>query len=155
MSNDSILIIDDSKASLSFLENLFLRAGYTVYKAHDDQEGWELLKSQSVSLIFSDLEMPVMNGVELCRRVKESKSLKETYFILFTTHKKLDDKVEGLTSGADDYIVKTTKKEEILARVKAGIRVRNLQQELKNTQSQMYQQEKNGFHWAACRRSRT
>ncbi|MBU0482060.1 MAG: response regulator [Proteobacteria bacterium] len=143
MNNGSILILDDSRSVLSFLENLFTAAGYRVHTAINGREGWDFLqKNKNIDLVFSDLEMPVMNGLELCRLVKGDSALKGVYFIIYTTHKALNEKVEGLTIGADDYIEKTTRPEEILARIKAGMRVRLLQDELKNAHRRIYQHEK-------------
>ncbi|MBU0675083.1 MAG: response regulator [Proteobacteria bacterium] len=142
MSDGSILIIDDSKSVLVFLKELIARHGYTVLSAQNGKEGWDLIQVNAVDLIFSDLEMPLLDGVELCKKVKGHPSYKEIYFIIFSTHKELNEKVYGLTSGADDYIEKNTHPDEILARINSGIRIRNLQKDLQQTRTHLYQQEK-------------
>ncbi len=142
MSNGEILIVDDSRSVLSFLSTQLKAASYSISTAENGQEAWELVEKGNIDLILSDLEMPVMDGFELCHLIKQHEEYRHMYFILLSTRKTIEDKVKGLSVGADDYIVKSTPKEELLARINAGMRVRRLQQELKQTQSYIYQQEK-------------
>ena len=73
-----------------------------------------------------------MNGVELCNIIKKKDDTKLIYFILLTGRTSLKDRVEGLDIGADDYLVKPIENQELLARIRAGLRIHNLQNELKN-----------------------
>jgi len=102
----------------------------------------DLIRSKSVDLVISDLEMPIMNGLELCELVKSHESYKHIYFIMLSTVNDIGTKVKGLTQGADDYIIKKTAEQEVLARVRAGMRVRHLQNELKQTYMRTYENEK-------------
>ena len=76
--------------------------------------------------------MPRLNGIELCDTIKQNEEWKLIYFILLTGRTSLKDRVEGLDTGADDYLVKPIDNQELLARIRAGLRIYNLQNELKN-----------------------
>jgi sigma-B regulation protein RsbU (phosphoserine phosphatase) len=76
--------------------------------------------------------MPKMNGVELCNNIKTREEYKLIYFILLTARTSLKDRVEGLDTGADDYLVKPIDNQELVARIRSGLRIHNLQNELKN-----------------------
>ena len=76
--------------------------------------------------------MPIMDGLELCRIVKSDENFKLIYFIILTARASLKDRVTGLDVGADDFMVKPVQNQEILARIRSGIRIHNLQNELKS-----------------------
>jgi sigma-B regulation protein RsbU (phosphoserine phosphatase) len=76
--------------------------------------------------------MPKLNGIELCNIIKNKEEYKLIYFILLTARTSLRDRVEGLDTGADDYLVKPIDNQELVARIRAGLRIHNLQNELKS-----------------------
>lgn len=90
---------------------------YAVDIAYDGNEGFDLAATEDYDLIILDLLLPGMNGVELCRRLRERK--KHTPILMLTAKGQVGDKVEGLNAGADDYLVKPFAFEELLARIKA------------------------------------
>lgn len=138
----TILIVDDSKSVRIFLSNLLSKVGYTLFIAEDGQQAWEVVQSEKVDIIISDLEMPAPDGLEFCKLVKEHPEYSRIYFILFSTWESTDCKVKGLEFGADDYIGKSTSETELLARVKAGIRIRALEREVEKKRVMIFQNEK-------------
>jgi len=137
-----ILLVDDSRSVRGQIGELLRIAGYTVILAEDGQEGLEWLREHEVDLIISDLEMPRLNGFELCKAVKSDQRLSNIYFILLTGRTEITSRVIGLDTGADDYIVKTTHQDEFIARVRAGLRVRSLERKLQRAQAHLFHAEK-------------
>lgn len=111
----TILIVDDS-ASIRQVVALTLRgAGYEVIEAHDGQDALSKLTGQRVHLIISDVNMPVMNGIELLKQVKAHSTYKFTPVIMLTTESSDSMKEEGRAAGAKAWMVKPFKPEQILA----------------------------------------
>lgn len=138
----SILIVDDSKSVRFFLAKLLSKAGYTLFLAEDGQQGWEIVQRETIDIIISDLVMPEPDGFELCKLVKEHPDYNSTYFILLSTRESTNCKVKGLEIGADDYMGKSISESELLARVKAGLRIRTLERELEKKRVMIFQNEK-------------
>lgn len=110
MSNESniILTVDDDPAILTFLEIHLSTEGYTTAKAGTGQEALDILEKDTgkIKAILSDVEMPELNGYELCQKVRENESLKSLPFIFISAHTELDEKLKGYSAGGDDYISK-------------------------------------------------
>lgn len=121
-----ILIVDDSDISLELLQKTLLDAGHSVDTASNGEEALEWARKGVHRLIISDWEMPGMNGLELCRKVR-ALSTTYVYFILVTSHNTSADIVTGLSAGADDFISKPFNPPELLVRVRAGERVLSLE----------------------------
>ena len=139
---ERILIVDDSKSVRHFLLNLLDKAGYALVTAENGQLGWETVQRENIDIIISDLEMPEVNGFEFCKLVKEHPEYRSIYFILLSTREGVSDKVHGLEIGADDYMGKSISESELLARVRAGLRIRTLERELDRGKVQILQNEK-------------
>ncbi|HED08914.1 MAG TPA: response regulator [Ignavibacteria bacterium] len=131
MNINKILVVEDEKDTLFILEKLFLKNNYEVYTATSGQEALEILKKNIPDVIVADWTMPIMDGIELCDIVKRDEKYKLIYFILLTARASLKDRVAGLDKGADDFLVKPVQNQEIMARIRSGIRIHNLQNELK------------------------
>ena len=127
---DTILVVDDGELIREMVTSILLEEEFNVFSASDGQEGLSKAREVMPDLIISDMEMPVMDGLEFCRKVKEDETLKEIFFMVFTSDKDVEKKIESLSIGADDYIQKTFTEEELLAKVKANLRIRKLQTEL-------------------------
>ena len=125
-----ILIVDDDAVSLHLLADRLKAAGHEVALASDGNEAFDLCRKLRVDLVIADWIMPGMDGLELCRILKADPSLRQMYFILLTARESLSDRVRALDSGADEYLIKPCADEEILARVRAGLRIHRLQEEL-------------------------
>ncbi len=138
----TVLIVDDSKSVRVLLCHLLDKSGYTLLTAENGLQGWETVQREKIDIILSDLEMPEINGFEFCKLVKEHPEYRNIYFILISTRESTGDKVQGLDIGADDYMGKSISEPELLARVKAGLRIRTLQGELDRKKVQILQNEK-------------
>lgn len=115
----TILIADDDQDILRLLEIQLTSEGYNVIKATDGMQALKLACSEKISLAVLDIMMPNMDGIEVCRRIRE----KSNCPIMFLSAKSKDiDKVVGLSIGADDYLEKPFSMDEFIARVKAHLR---------------------------------
>jgi DNA-binding response OmpR family regulator len=103
-----ILTVDDEPEILAFLEIHLATAGYSIIKATTGKEALNILEQDSdkIKAIISDVEMPEMNGYELCEKVRENDKLKSLPFIFVSSHTELDDKLKGYAVGGDEYITK-------------------------------------------------
>jgi two-component system cell cycle response regulator len=134
MSN-SVLIIDDSDAVreliITTLESFDLFSRY--YEAEDGLEGFKKLLSSPVDIILCDLEMPRIDGFKFLSMMKSRPDLQDTPVILLTGREDRELKIKGLEQGASDYITKPFDVEELVARVKVHLKIKNLQDDLKRT----------------------
>lgn len=130
----TLLFTDDNRDMRNFVYDI-LSAKYNVLLAVHGQQGYEIASQHKIDLILSDLMMPVMTGVEFCRKVRDTADLSAVPFVLLTAKTDFDSKVEGLEQGADDYLSKPFSEVELLARIKNLLRIRGqhlrLQQELR------------------------
>jgi sigma-B regulation protein RsbU (phosphoserine phosphatase) len=126
-----ILIADDDDVSRLELAALLTRHGHEVVAVADGTEAWEVLQGEDPPrLVVLDWLMDEMDGVEVCRRLRERPGLRNVYVILLTS---LGDKkhlLAGLQAGANDYVTKPFDREELLARVRVGAQMVALQAEL-------------------------
>lgn len=131
MASDKILIVEDEKDTRFILEKLLSKNNYDAVTATNGAEALELLKTIQPKVILADWTMPVMDGIELCNEVKKVEAFKTIYFIILTARASLKDRVTGLDVGADDFLIKPIENQELLARIRSGIRIHNLQNEIK------------------------
>lgn len=122
-----ILVIDDDEILCEMLEHALMQAGYEVETATNGSEGLEILRRGDCRLVISDWEMPVMDGIELCRHIRGGEFPSYIYAILLTSHESIDETVKGLAAGADDFIKKPFNPAELVLRVRAGERVLSLE----------------------------
>lgn len=124
-----ILIADDDRIGRELLAYRLDRAGYHVIVTRDGEGALdELRKPDAPRVAILDWLMPGADGPTICRRMREIS--KSVYLILLTSRDRKEDVVEGLESGADDYLVKPFQTEELLARVKVGLRIIGMQRAL-------------------------
>ncbi|MGK9477093.1 response regulator [Melioribacter sp. OK-6-Me] len=131
---DKILVVEDEKDTRFILEKLLTRNNYEVATAINGEDALEILKNFSPKVILADWTMPVLDGLSLCNILKADEKLKTIYFIILTARSSLKDRIMGLDIGADDFLVKPVENQELLARIRSGIRIYNLQNELKNAE---------------------
>lgn len=132
MEKDKILLVEDEKDTRFILERLLTKNNYEVLSAKDGSEALKLLENYQPKAILADWTMPVMDGIELCKILKKDEKYKTIYFIVLTARASLKDRITGLDIGADDFLVKPIENQELLARIRSGVRIFNLQSELKN-----------------------
>lgn len=118
-----IIIIEDELSIQKLLTYDLQQAGYEVDVASDGQEGYLKVKEGHYDLVLLDLMLPKMDGIEVCRKLREDNN--DVYIIMLTARDDEIDKVMGLDSGADDYITKPFSPREVLARIKAALRRKN------------------------------
>ena len=118
-----ILIVDDDPDGLEMLSFALEHYGYEVHTASNGREALARLVETQCRLVISDWMMPEMTGLELCRAVREEEFSGYIYFILLTSRDGSDDVVEGMSAGADDFIVKPFEPAELKVRIRAGERI--------------------------------
>lgn len=123
----AILLIDDDDQILHYLAGLF-RNTYQVYQASDGEDGLKLARKHLPDLVISDVQMRGMNGIELCRQIKEEESLQHIPVILLTASTATDVRLKGVEGGADDYITKPFDKDILVARVASLLKARTILQ---------------------------
>ncbi len=125
-----ILLIDDDLSIRLLLERTLKRQGYDVVCAGEGEEGLVKAKELHPAMIICDWVMPGMSGLEVCRQVKSLPDLATTFFILLTSLGSVEDRVKGLDAGADDFLCKPIEMNEFIARIRAGLRLHQLSQDL-------------------------
>jgi len=126
-----ILIAEDEPAFRHLLEEILVKWGYEVIVARDGNEAYQILLSDDApKLAILDWKMPGMEGVEICRNIRGYEKDFYTYIILLTSQQRDEDLVTGMEAGADDYIIKPFKHNELKVRIRAGRRIIELQYEL-------------------------
>ncbi|ARI76337.1 response regulator transcription factor [Halobacillus mangrovi] len=122
MSKPSILVVEDEEKIARVLELELEYEGYSVVKAHDGLVGMQQFREHKWDLILLDVMLPEMSGVDLLRRIRSGGD--QTPVIMLTAKDGLEDKVEGLDLGANDYVTKPFQIEELLARIRAALRTK-------------------------------
>lgn len=121
-----ILIVDDETINLDFFDVMLTKLGFSVEKAADGMEALEKMKRFFPDLILLDNIMPRMSGWELTRILKNDSRYKEIPIVMFSALDDVKDKIEGFELGVDDYITKPFNFSEVLARIRAVLRNREL-----------------------------
>lgn len=137
-----ILIIDDDPTIRLTLQKVLSTQGYEVAMAKDGEEGLNKAKELHPSLIICDWMMPLMDGLEVCNRIKSNIELSNIYLILLTARDQEGDLVRGLEMGADDFLSKPPRINELRARVRAGL---GYIKPLKNSKGKSKSSNKNYF----------
>jgi CheY-like chemotaxis protein len=126
-----ILIAEDDAVSRRLLERKLTMWGYQVVTCQNGIEAWQWLQREDApSLAILNRMMPGMDGVQICRHVREIKRKNYIYIVLLTARDQKEDIVEGIEAGADDYVTKPFNPHELNVRVRAGRRVLEMQAEL-------------------------
>ena len=128
-----ILVVEDDPFFQRVLLKRLAAEGYRVEAASDGREGMKAIVTFEPDLVISDWMMPHVDGLELCQSVKTGLREASPYFILLTAKGEISDKLLALDTGADDYLVKPCDQGELLARVRAGLRIVLLTQELRSS----------------------
>ncbi|MCB0333276.1 MAG: response regulator, partial [Bdellovibrionales bacterium] len=127
----NILVADDSSFFRSQVVKTLQTSGYQVTEAKDGQEALELLLlDPCIEIAIVDWNMPYLNGPEVCKQVRKLRPESYVYFILLTSQEGIEHLIEGMDSGADDYITKSQSLDEVHARLRAGSRIVDLHRSL-------------------------
>ncbi len=122
-----ILTVDDDTISLEMLNLALTQAGHEVESACDGKGAMEILRTGRCRMVVTDWEMPVMNGLELCKAIRTEALPGYVYTIILTSHSGSIETVEGLSAGADDFVVKPFNPSELAVRVRAGERILSME----------------------------
>lgn len=125
-----ILIAEDQPASALLLRRLLERLGHEVVVAVDGAEAWQAVQATRFPIIISDWVMPGLDGLALCRLVREQEHRPYSYLILLTSKQGRDERLEGLRAGADDFLVKPPQADELAVRLQIARRILAVQDEL-------------------------
>ncbi|XGV96306.1 MAG: PP2C family protein-serine/threonine phosphatase [Leptolyngbya sp. BL-A-14] len=137
-----VLVIDDDPTIQLILKKILLDQGYKVTVASNGLEGIQQAQKLHPALIICDWLMPLMDGLAVCRRIKTDPELSTIFFILLTSRGAIEDRVHGLDNGADDILTKPFELNELKARVRAGLRLHQVNQDL-NAQKRLLESEFN------------
>ena len=119
MAEINILVVDDEKEIADLVEIYLVSDGYRVFKAENAKEGLDILDRENIHLVLLDIMMPGMDGLEMCRKIRETNNIP----IIMLSARSTDlDKILGLGTGADDYVVKPFNPLELTARGKSQLR---------------------------------
>ena len=125
-----ILIVDDSRTNLHFLSSILTNQGYRVITTTSGRETVDLACSQQPNLIILDVELPDINGFDVCHLLKENNCTYHIPVIFISAMDEMDDKIRGFESGGVDYITKPFQTQEVLMRVKTHLTLHQLQKEM-------------------------
>ena len=131
------LIVEDEPEFRLLLTVLLRKRQYEVIEAMDGQSAWDILQKETIPLVLTDWVMPQMHGPELIRKIRAANFPYYTYIILLTARTAHQDLVDGLVSGADDYLVKPFDSDEMNARLQIAERILSLETKLRETLDQM------------------
>ncbi len=132
-----ILIVEDDNVTRRMLKSYLNELDFEVITASDGLEGWDIFCQEDIYFVITDWMMPKMTGPELIRKIRESDNKTYCYITLLTTKSDKKEIIKGISSGADDYIIKPFDKEELVVRVRAGQRIAELQENLQSTNDQL------------------
>lgn len=127
-----VLIVDDDLVSRRLLQSYLQKWDYEVTVAKDGDEAWRLYQESEFPLILCDWMMPGLDGPELIRKIRASSKTGYVYIILLTGRSSKGDLVEGMQSGADDFVSKPFDHDELRVRLRAGERIINLEHSLRD-----------------------
>lgn len=123
MAGRSVLVVDDDPLMLRLIGHRLQSAGYEVLIARDGQEALDVLRRQVVPLLITDWSMPQMSGLDLVRAIRANDQWGTVHVIMLTGQSEVQHVVQALNAGADDFVRKPFEAEELLARLRAGERI--------------------------------
>ncbi|HEX2200039.1 MAG TPA: response regulator [Burkholderiales bacterium] len=126
-----ILVVDDQRANVEMLAGVLTARGYEVLTATDGESALEQVRREPPDIVVSDILMPQMDGYELCRRLRSEPATTLLPVILVTSLDPLQERVNGIEAGADDFLSKPVNWDELFARVRSLLRIKRLQDEVK------------------------
>jgi DNA-binding NtrC family response regulator len=130
-----ILVVEDTQASLRLLADILTKQGYRVRPASDGSLALKSVAVKAPDLILLDVNMPGMDGYEVCRRLKADEQSRRVPIIFISAHSETEQKVKGFDAGGVDYITKPFQPEEVLARVRTQLRLRDAEEALLNARN--------------------
>jgi len=132
-----ILCVDDERLNRTIVRDMLDSAKYQVFEAENGEEALKILEDQTIDIILLDINMPGIDGFEVCRRIKASERLRHIPVIMVTALTETEDRIRGIEAGAEDYINKPFNETEVLARIKMLLNVKELNEKLTDAYTTM------------------
>src|SRR5882672_2894286 len=133
-----ILLVEDDPHAVGILEPILISKGFSVAVARDGVEGLEKVKIHSPDILLLDVNMPRMDGIELCRQLKNDESVRLIPVIMLTAQSDLEKKLEALEAGADDFVNKPYNTIELVTRIKSLLKVKYLNEQLDSAEAVLF-----------------
>lgn len=134
----SILVADDDHKNIKIMKTMLSSMGYNVLACDSGTSALSVIRENPPDLVLLDIMMPNMDGYEICRRIKGRESTRQIPVILLTALNDKESKIRGIEAGADDFISKPPDRNELLARIKSLIKVKNLNKKLASFESILF-----------------
>ncbi len=134
----TVLVVHDQEDNREVLTEMLRHQGYRVLSAKDGKQALKILGEQHIDLALLDMMMPHSSGFDVCRQIKAASEARLTPVLLVTGLARQDDRVRGIESGADDFLGKPIRKEELLARVRTLVRLKRYTDELESVETVMF-----------------
>ncbi len=138
LSPPTILVADDNWANLELLSELLQDEGYRVLCVVDGEQALQTFLGQQIDLALLDVMMPGRTGFDVCRVIKSQPETRLIPVVLVTSLTSADDRVQGIEAGADDFLSKPINKQELLARVRSLLRLKQFTDELENAETVLF-----------------
>jgi len=129
-----VLVVDDEPAVHTIMQRLCESVGYIALHAFNGKEALDIVRNDRPDLVMTDVRMPEMDGTELCRRLRSDPATALLPVLMLSSLAATQEKVEGLDSGADEYLTKPFQRSEVLARLRAMLRIKRLQDQLEDAE---------------------
>jgi DNA-binding response OmpR family regulator len=119
-----ILVVDDEVKNIKLLDALLTPRGYTVVTAANGEEALRQVQQEQPDLILLDVMMPILDGFEVCRRLKENDETRLLPVVIMTALGQVEDRIKGIEAGADDFLTKPVQRDELMARIRTSLRLK-------------------------------
>jgi putative two-component system response regulator len=134
----TVLVADDNQSAREVLEMMLRTHGYRVFAVSDGRQALQLLQQEAIDLALIDVVMPGESGFAVCRAAKDRPETRLTPIVLITGLGRVEDRIQGIEAGADDFLNKPVRKEELLARVKSLVRIKRFTDELESAETVVF-----------------
>lgn len=138
LTRPKVLVVDDNETNVELICMHLKPLNYDIRKAYDGDQALESVQNDEPDLILLDLMMPKISGYEVCQKLKSNSHTALVPIVIISALRELDDKIKAIEMGADDFLIKPFNKLELLTRVKSLLRVRQLYNDLDNSESVVF-----------------
>ncbi len=134
------LVVEDDLSTRLLIKKIAENEGYEVLEAEDGYEGWKIFQKEkdNIYIALLDWMMPKMDGIELCRRIKKASVTHYVYIMFLTSRRDIEDIVEGLETGSDDYMTKPFARKELVSRIRVAERITVLEHKLNEANRKLH-----------------
>lgn len=119
-----ILVVDDEAKNVKLMEALLVPRGYQVLQASNGEEALQRVQEEQPDLILLDVMMPLMDGFEACKRLKNNAETRFIPVVIMTALNQMEDRIKGIEAGADDFLTKPVNRDELMARIRTSLRLK-------------------------------